>query len=92
MTDGLAIIAEALSEQAGVEITLEKAAGMVTTTGRDAFIYTTLDPATEYCVVAVGLDSKARQTTGSTSRNPSGRSPRAAAPPIRWSARSRSTA
>ena len=64
MTDGLAIIAEALSEQAGVEITLEKAAGMVTTTGRDAFIYTTLDPATEYCVVAVGLDSKARQTTG----------------------------
>lgn len=63
MADGLAIIAEALSEQAGIEITPEKAAGMVTTTGKDEFIYTTLDPATEYCVLAVGLDNKARQTT-----------------------------
>lgn len=63
MADGLAIIAEALSEQAGIEITPEKAAGMVTKTGGDSFVYTTLDPATEYCVLAVGLDNKARQTT-----------------------------
>ena len=63
MADGLAIIAEALSEQAGIEITPEKAAGMVTKTGNDSFVYTTLDPATEYCVMAVGLDNKARQTT-----------------------------
>ena len=63
MADGLAIIAEALSEQAGIEITPEKAAGIVTKTGNDSFVYTTLDPATEYCVMAVGLDNKARQTT-----------------------------
>ena len=63
MADGLAIIAEALSGQAGIEITPEKAAGMVTKTGNDSFVYTTLDPATEYCVMAVGLDNKARQTT-----------------------------
>ena len=36
---------------------------MVTKTGNDSFVYTTLDPATEYCVMAVGLDNKARQTT-----------------------------
>lgn len=64
MNDGLAIIAEALSERYEIEITVEAAAGMVTTTGTDRFTYfEQWDPDTEYCVVAVGLDDKARQTT-----------------------------
>lgn len=63
MDDGLAIIAEALSDQYGFEITPEAAASMVSVTGQDSYLYTGLDASTEYYVVAVGLDSKGRHTT-----------------------------
>ena len=63
MADGLAIIAEAFSEEYGFEITPEAAAGMVSVTGEDSYVYTDWDPDTEYYVVAVGLDDKGRQTT-----------------------------
>lgn len=63
MQDGLAIIAEALSAEYGFEITAEAAASMVTVTGSDSYAYNTLDAATEYYVVAVGLDKKGRHTT-----------------------------
>ena len=63
MADGLAIIAEAFSEEYGFEITPEAAAGMVSVTGEDSYTYTDWDPDTEYYVVAVGLDDKGRQTT-----------------------------
>lgn len=63
MDDGLAIIAEALSDEYGFEITPEAAASMVSVTGNDSFTYTTLDASTEYYVVAVGLDDKGRHTT-----------------------------
>lgn len=61
--DGLAIIAESLSEQYGIEITPAKAAEIVVKKGDDQYIYNDFSPDTEYCVLAVGLDKKARQTT-----------------------------
>ena len=63
MQDGLAIIAEALSDEYGIQITPETAASMVTVTGNDSYAYNTLEASTEYYVVAVGLDNKGRQTT-----------------------------
>lgn len=64
MTESLQAIADALSAQYGIEFTLEKAAQTVMVSGTDKFTYTNeFSPDTEYCVLAVGLDRKARQTT-----------------------------
>ena len=63
MADGLAIIAETLSEQYGIEITPETAAGIVSVRGEDSYLYDNLSPSTDYYVLAVGLDGKGRQTT-----------------------------
>lgn len=64
MIESLQAIADALTESYGVEFTLEKAAQTVCVQGTDRFRYTDeLKPDTEYCVLAVGMDRKARQTT-----------------------------
>ena len=64
MTESLQAIADALTIQYGIEFTLEKAAQTVIVTGTDKYTYTNeFTPDTEYCVLAVGMDRKARQTT-----------------------------
>lgn len=63
MTESLQAVADALTERYGVEFTLEKTAQTVCVQGTDRFRYTELKPDTEYCVLAVGMDRKARQTT-----------------------------
>lgn len=63
VADELEIIAEALSEQYGVPITPEQAAGMITVSGQDTDLFNNLTADSEYYVLAVGLDSKGRITT-----------------------------
>lgn len=63
VADELEMIAEALSEQYGIEITPEKAAEMVAVVGEDVYVYTSLSVDTEYYVFAAGIDRKGRLTT-----------------------------